>query len=373
MRLPFRIILLTMLIFFVWALSYSEIYYLPRIQSEISNNKQYYAYLIRDLKTVAKYSPFKIKERARNADEILKSHVTMRSASSGLIGSENHKKLYSLFKKYSVWKTSDVHFDGLIKDEDIKKIDTSWLDNIRDFTHWKYTDRETFHSLLKNVSQEGGIKRIRTYRELDTPNFEELRKWAVVHAIQKHLAGKTEEGLTNFRKVAELSFSTNSLVGSLIASSLLKYEHLLIKHFNHSTWAPIDKVNITAFNRAFLAWTGVFSALWLDGFQKEFSEYLKPDLGFCPAIIESNFGGLLYSNYFEKNLFYETDIAKDYLVTRSLLTRYLTWCGMNEFQPFLTQVPPEREKWSKFPILGRLTALYLLRSSPANYFALYMK
>jgi hypothetical protein len=159
----------------------------------------------------------------------------------------------------------------------------------------------------------------------------------------------------------------------LVATSFLKYEHLIQKHISLPEWDLVPNKTIYALNRALTGWSGIFSSIWLYGFNTKFSAYMKPNLGFCSAITESSFGGILYSEYLKTKLFYETDLSKDYTTSRALLSRYLKVCNLNEYAPFISEIPKDREKWSRYPVLGRLTALYLLRNSSTNFFMLYKK
>lgn len=294
---------------------------------------------IADLKAIDANPPFPNWSRERNAEPFLSLWVSWEGKDIEKQNTPTHQALREMFEKYPKAFNDEAQFLALAEDPLVKKIDTRWMDNLLNFDHWRMTSYPKVQEQLREVKNLNSIARIGVMITLPIPNFMELRQFALVHLIKKHKQGKALEGLTVFRKVAELSHTTGSLVGEMVAVAILKAEITWVTLTKAYEWPIVDPDRVNAFQRVSWTWAGYLTAPWLAGFPRELEPFLKPQTGLCGAVGESNTGVHGLSDFLEPQFPFEMDFSDSLAKSRKLSSKTQEICGLQDFSPLMDRAP----------------------------------
>jgi hypothetical protein len=178
---------------------------------------------------------------------------------------------HSHIRKLEDWTTAHTHLD-------LEPYDTSWLGDVLErFDCW---DSDAFSPLPSRYPYEPMTSPI--------PNYALVQHWVRIRLLQGLQGKEPEKALETARGWAKLLFTTESLVGSMVAISILKMESktgisLRAQGVPLTGWAPIPKVDLDAMARVFMS-VPAFTSLWTPS-DKLNGDKLK--VGRCIALAEA--------------------------------------------------------------------------------------
>lgn len=373
----------------------TEYYLIPKIESDYKKAQSYFPKILADLKAIAENPPFPDVELKSNGEGFISKHVSWEGDGFSPLSSKSHETLSDLFEKYPNWKSDPKQFKSLYADPDLLSIDTSWIEELKNYSHWDFSTHPEIQENLRHVPESSGIERIGIFSALPIPNFPEFRKWGIVYFLQEYHQGKGPEGLKSFRKMAHLSHNTGTLIGKMIATTMLDDEHFFSKNLQMPDWELIPKEEIQAYKRVSWAWIGIAQTTWFHEFPKDFEPYLKPETGVCAAAWENPGGLTAFQDFLKSKVVFERDFSENLEKSRSFQKRLFSICNMKSYEGFVSRIPAGANpligrgygsyymidseaassstslNWSRVPYIRRVIGLNLIAISIPNYLKLY--
>lgn len=294
---------------------------------------------VADLKAIDANPPFPNWSRERNAEPMISLWVSWQGKGMEEQNTLAHQTLRQLFEKYPKAMSDESQFMAFSNDALIEKIDTRWMDNLLNFDHWRITSYPKVQEQLREVKNLNSLGRIGAIASMPVPNFIELRQFAFVHLIKKNKQGEAMAGLKVFRKVAELSHTTGTLVGEMVAVAILKAEMNLVTLTKAYTWPIVDPDRVNAFQRVSWTWAGYLKSTWLTGFPSELEPFLKPQTGLCGGAGEGTASVHGLSDFLEPQFPFELDFSDVLAASRKLSAKTQEICGLQEFAPLMDRSP----------------------------------
>jgi hypothetical protein len=373
----------------------TDFFLMPQIESDHKKIMSYFPRILTDLKTVSENPPFPQNALNNNAEKFISRYVSWEGDGLSPLTSDSHTALKELFKKYPEWKTDSKKFKALYADSKLMEIDATWIDQLKNYSHWDFSSHQSIIDDLKRVPDSSGIARIGIFANLPIPNYSEFRQWAIVYTLQKSQKGRTIEGLEAFRKMAQLSHSSGTLVGNMIAVAMLNDEHVLSENIELNDWELVPKKKIEAYKRVSWAWPGLVRTTWFHSFPKEFEPYLKPETGACAAAWVYSGGLTAFQDFLEDKIVFEKDFSKNLEYSREFQKFLLSTCNMKNYEGFVSRTPAGANpivgrgynsyfmmdsgkvnnsialNWIRIPYVRQMIGLNLITISIPNYLKLY--
>ncbi len=291
---------------------------------------------IADLDRLEKNWPFPKRSRLRNAESLLSQNISFTGKGFGPIKTPSHEALRELFAKFPRGVRTQEDFEKFSADSLIAQIDTAWMEGLNGFDHWNPSTHPRIKLEIERAKQLNNLGRIGAFANMPLPETNELRYFGIVYFVQAMKRSETHKGLVMFRKLAELSYSMDSLIGSMVAVGFLKYEPKLAEFSHAVDYGTVETETALALMRTSYGWPGLLSATWFKGFPKEIEDRMKPDLGICTAAHESANVFIAFSDYFEPRAPMEIDFTKPIAEARRVRERLETLCEVDDFR-FVSQ------------------------------------
>lgn len=311
----------------------------PKLDAHYEHVASYFPQMLEDLKLLNENPIFPQVEPTENAESHLSHHVSWRSEDIRALDTPAHLALNELFKRHPDWATDQNQWDTLRNDPDLLTLDASWMDQLSGYTHWDISSNPMVAADLGRIPAASALARAGIVATLPLPDFVELRKWALVHALQKQIAGDHLAALESVRKAAQLANSTGTLIGNLSAVAMLRDEGRIAKGHELPNWQFISEEKANAYQRMSFGWIGVLQASWFKGFPTEFEPFLNPQNGVCAAASEFSTGLFHFEDFFGDKVPLETDFSGELEASRAMQKRLYAECNLNYLEPLLERAP----------------------------------
>lgn len=292
-----------------------------------------------------------------------------------------------IFNKNAGWKTDPIKFRKLKNNKYLNFFDTAWLNKLDQFDYWKFENNTKYKSELARVSKLSGLERNYLWANLPIPNYNILRKLALINFFQYHHQGKSIEGLKTIRKLATLFHSSGNIVGNTAAVILLRDENFLIKALDIKQWYRIPENIIEAYRRASWSWSQIYQVSWFRDLPQIFEPYLKKQYGMCAGVLEGLIGLPSVQDYLRPHFLFETNFSHVYEKHFNFLQTLFTICHKEEHNVFLADMPNDSNPWflensdqddsprynfnfSRLPYMRRIIGLEFLFDGSRRYLEL---
>jgi hypothetical protein len=353
------------------------------------------AKILDDLRLITATPVFQSSTYSANAEALLSQHVSWEGDGIGELSSASHLALIKLFEKYPAWMSSSEKLREIGRDPLLKEIDTGWMARLDHFDHWDISTRTEIKEHLARATLTNGIGKIGIVSALPLPNFDELRKWAIVRFLQSSNKKQSDPitALSAFRKATALCHSAGLLISEMVALRMLQDEKTLVQSFEISNWNLVPDETIQAYKRLSWASVALVRMPWFgDEIPKEFTSFLKPENGMCAGVWESLVGLDGFRDYLEPRFPFEYNFATNMNRARDNQRQFMATCHMGNYESLLTPSPIERQplfgsdnlplmgidwpgtryfNWSRIPYLRQLVGLQVLAIATPNYLRLY--
>lgn len=364
-------------------------YYLnPQIEESVANFKKYYPQILADIKIINQDPIIPAFTFNKNAEEVMVNHISWTGDGTNIIENENMTNLRKFIDGHKGWRVDRTSLLSMSTDPILDRIDTSWLKNIENYDHWNISENPLVKSQIESAHNYNGLSKIGVFAKLPIPDYKELRYWAIANFLKLHNEGKSLQGLKTYRKLAHLSYSTSSLISSMVAVQFFNDEHYLVESLKIKKWDLIPKEKIARFKRLTWAWTGLAQLSMFDTFPQELNDYLKPENGACGAAWETaTITGL--QDYLEPRIPFETDYSQSVENARHTSRLFQSKCNLTAYYGFSERTPASvSNKWilgpnegffytgtslnlAKIPFVRRVAGAALLAIGIPNYARFY--
>lgn len=359
--------ILIVLIIFVAVIALGSRYISSRlfsnIESSLAEIETYYPQITADLQVLEQKPLFEDRERIKNAEPLISKYVAWEGFGAKKLENENHATLLKFIQDHPSKKLGDEYLKELYSDPRLMNLDVAWVDTLQEYDHWNFASHPSWIETLKKVSGENSIGRVVLFSNLAIPDMKEFRFSVLIRFLQLHRQGKTEKGLKAIRNAAQLCHSTGTLIGSMVALTLLRDEINLAEVLHQTSWKPATNDSLEAYKRVAWAWNGIFNVNKWKGFPSQFEAFLKPRNGICGAAWENSVKGLpdLLSGGFPFESSYKEQVERDLFFQRKMLEA----CGLQAMAVFLEPVKPENNPvMVHMPV--RLASLAALDNTPPD-------
>lgn len=309
---------------------------------------------IADLQAMDAHPVFPDWRRSRNAEPFLSEWISWEGEGAIKLDSPAHRALRELFAKHPQAMKDERQFSEFAADPLLNQVETRWMEKIADYDHWHPTLSAKVLPKIAEGSALNSIGRVGVYATLPVPDYTELRQFAFAHFVKLYRSKRTREGLTTFRKAAELMHTSGSLIGGMSAAAMLLTEPALAAFAHEYSWPVLPPGAAERYRRLSWTWTGYVNGAWIGEFPQELWAYLKPQNGLCSGAGENIASLTSFSDFFEETAPLELNFKKALARSRDLQMKVRDLCGQPEFGPFI-----ERTTASANPLI--------LKDAPSVY------
>lgn len=357
---------------------------LPKIEKSHDKIVKQQRKILSDLAYLDEHSPFPESRYDHNADEILNQYVSLEGAGAYPLNSEQNSLIRELFKKYATWRDNPAKFRALMHDPILKKLNSNWMKNLALYDHWNFSDRPEVKTHLEKLAQATGLKKAQLFENLPSADYSELREWALVNFLKLHKQGKTIEGFKTYRKVEELAHSSNTLVGNMVTTAMMRDERYFIETFGIVTkWPLMPMQTIEAYHRVTWAWMGLVNLTSFLELPAAFKPYLKSQNAVCAAAWESTPAVALQEDFLSGNFLFEMDFSSNVKKAKNFQSDLYKICHLDSYKNMLDRAPASLSKpavkkarelsavWMRVPYLRQIIGMNKLTKPQYNYTKYY--
>lgn len=309
-------------------------------QAEIEKLSPYRKAILADLKLLVDQPLFGKLENTKNKDAsiLLNQKISWN---------KQDKLIRLLWKRNKVWWKNKESLIQLRKSADELKIDTTWVEDLHQFDHWKVEGHPFYQIELGKVSQLSGEERMKVFQNLPAPRLNDLSMLVLINFLRMHQRQQTLQGLKTMRKVAELYYSQQTVAGNINVTHLLSKEYLLTEKFAIKNWPLLSHSGIEAFRRASYSTRQLFQYAWFQDFPADFEVYLSQQTGMCASGVEMLVHLVEYQDLLKPHFFFETNLSGHFEKNLQFQKKLLKVCGKEEYAEFLKDTPPDSDPWFK--------------------------
>lgn len=279
-------------------------------QGEEPFNVTFKERFLADLKQLEKSPPFKEISYQSNARVLLEKHIPWIGEGMESIDQDNSNNLSTLFNNLKGESVSQK-IEKLETAPLFLKIDTNWLNDLKNYDHWSYQEHPYFVEKINLLVESDTLDIINFLAAHPIPDHMSFLHFAIIRFL-KEKRQNLEAAYKNYEHALQILFSEGSLIGHNVASVGLSYGLSFKKKFPISGFDYFNEKSQIAFKRASWGWTGVIQKVFQKPVDEEFTKYMKVQNGVCAGAREhiigfSGFKGLLKkSNWpFEHNFLKE--------------------------------------------------------------------
>jgi hypothetical protein len=309
------------------------------IAAMLARTKKFQPAVLADMKLLNEQPPFAAWTRERNAEPFLTRHISWASSTIPALKTPDHEKLLKIKDKYRPL-TEPHNLKAFVADPVVQSIDVAWMEQLPEYDHWNLTTAETLRPHMEEISSKGSIERIGILASLPLPDYMELRGFALVYLAQKIRQGRPLEGFKIYRKVAELSHTSSTLIGNMVAVAMLNTEREVASQVKAAGWTPVSKEVTAAYKRASWGMIGLAQLPWYEEVAPEVAAAFNPRLGACASVSElSTIGFLNMADFFEPRVLFESDYSANYARVREFASKMNESCGLKTYDVLLSRSP----------------------------------
>lgn len=336
---------------------YIDNHLLAKVYEESASTKILLPKIIEDLKILNKFSPFPVWSRKKNIEPLFTKNLGWEGKNVAELRSQSHVFLKALFDDHQNWNSNFNSFSDLAKSPLIDQIDTTWLEAVLDYDHFKISTYNIYQEQFKLAKGGNSLKRIEILSSLPIPRYQDLQRWAIVYLVKASRSQETilhHHALKIYRHLAMLSHSSSTLIGSMMAAKMLTEETTLVTYLNITGWKPVHPKIIQAYKAASWAWPGLIRLPFVSGLPAELEPYLKPQTGLCSSASEIP-SGLILQDYLKPHFLFEKDFSMELARGFLFQKRLFDICDSSEYNVFVSDIPDEANpiRYTSFELDGQ--------------------
>lgn len=333
-KLTFGFIAFFLLAFPVGSYVVIQGYFLPKIRVTDHKLRSYLPQVIADLQYLERHPIFSEMTYDRNAEDLLSAHIRWQGDSVEFEPADN-ALADKVIKFIEGWPANPQLLTEVVKTADFKKLNTDWLEKIHKYDHWNITENELLQSeMLRAQKHSNPLARLGVYSQTPIPDLLLTANLGVLHFLKMQQKGRPTQGLRTYRKLAELIFSSHSLLSHMVTHSILRRERLLSEIYGIKSWSPVPEKSADAFKRVGWAFNRYITNASLNGFPKELIYYARPENGICSAATEYMYGVPLVVSYLEESQApFEVSFSGSIRQIGELHSQWIEDCGIGKIIP----------------------------------------
>lgn len=336
--------------------------------------------------------------RIRNAEPLIRAHMTWDGDKTGSapegLALEEETLNKAFFEKHKT-KFDLESWQSIIGDSDLDRLKLSWLDELITYDHINLASHPSHQLAISSVEKMNGLDRIGAAASLSLPNYVLWQALATYRFAQLQKSGQLEKAAELYRHLAYLSFSSNTLIGSVVAVSMLDREHVFSAALGSYPIATVEKNRSRALKALSWFWSDVYHRNFLANHSQGLEEFFTRETGACGAASEifSTTSGL--ASLFEPNAPLEQDFTANFKRARAFESKLLSMCSLEAYAPFMNPIGASADPMfvsninmlvtdgplAPFPIpnpvhipfLRRVVGTILLSAGTPNGFSVYDK
>jgi hypothetical protein len=367
---------------------------LTKLRQSESELRELVPKFVADLRLLQTEAPFPDWRRTQNAEPFLSQWISWEGAGAEKLDTPSHRALRELFTKYPRAMKDPLEFRKFSVDPLLDRVETRWFPKIADYDHWRPSANARVIAHIAEASTSNSLARVGIFAQLPVPDFTELRRFAFAHFVKMHNQKRATEGLSLFRKAAELMHTSGSLIGGMSAAAMLGAEPLLADFAHEYAWPAVPRETVERYRRVSWTWTGYVNGAWLSDFPGDLQYFLKPQTGICNGAGENIAALTAFSDFFEENAPFEINFQKTLARSREFQRKIRELCGQPEYSTFLERtiassnpfimkdapsiyqalnanVPPLILNPSRLPYVRRVVGLTLMTIAAPDYLRFY--
>ena len=344
--------------------------------------------IIADFKVLNEKPIYEPLARDKNAEHFLSGFISWEGDGLEPIITPDHERLTSLMQTYDRSLLTNEDWQRFVADPLLLKLDLTWVDQLEAYDHFDFGTHPSHLSLLGRVATSNGIGRAAIAASLPMPSFREIRFAAIARVAQIQSEIQNQNRKTGarstlaprlFRHVGYLLSTTDSLVGSAVAASMLGTEKTLASRTGLD-WPLVTDTQILAMKRASWAWVGIEKSLSTEDGFGAYAAYMNRRTFACSGIYDSMPSMTILQDYLLPPSLFETNLAAEVAKANAFQTQYLNDCAHDELKVFLRPVPVAanpfwarafRVNFARIPFLRQVVGLTQMSLASPNFFRLY--
>lgn len=284
-----------------------------------------------DLKFLSKKNELAFLEtsRSKNAAQWVYSEQSNKLSGNQTKEIDTLEKLFRQIKNTDLSNIDKVH-------EQIFAVKTDWLEEIHQFDYLDHLTDSDYQRLLD--PQLSMVAKIGIHASTKWPNYlRPLKTYSVHRTLQMCLHGQCLQGLKSLRKIAVIINSTQTLLGQVMAMSLLRQESFFVEKFKVRNYSPIEPEVLNAYERVSWGWKVILGeSLAKQSISERWQSYLKPQLGLCASLVETPFGYMnSLSDFLEKRWAFESDFSERMQKEKNLLKSLNPKCHLQFYSKLM--------------------------------------
>ncbi len=365
---------------------FTEMRFQAQIRNQYKKVQTHLPQILIDLHDLDQNPLFNPKNTLKDATDFMDQNLSWQGIEPEV--NDKNRPLLNLFNKHPEWDKNPQNLQSLYNDPQIKNINVDWVEQLSQFDQWNYFRSQKIQNQLKSVKYKNRLDRFVTIAELPMPSLNELRMSGIVYFLKQIKNNQIDEEKSVIAKIAQLSHSSETLVGRFFAAQLLLDEIYLDENFKFLNLKTIAREKIESYKRVTWAWQGLNRLSFFHKIPKELNAYMKKGTGFCSTHIESPHSLFPVSLFLDTDLFknrviFEKDYAERFKESHKFREEAFAACGLKTLEGFLSRIPatdtaPNLNQktsytWKNLPYFKRSISLANKSLFYNNYFRLYEK
>lgn len=282
--------------------------------------------------------------RLKNAEPVVRQFLTWEGDKSGSapegLEFENETKIKAFADRHSLKDLTPKSWRALLNDPELEQLKLSWLDDLISSDHFDMATHPSHQQAIEKAKTANGLEKIEISSQLPIPNFALLRAMATFRYAQLISKDKADEAAELFRHISHLIWTSNSLVGSMTAMSMLKFEHSLEETGAGFALPLVETERIEAMRSLSWFWGGTYRHLLLGDYFSPLKPYFTPETGACAGASESLAGTSGLEMFLGgESSWMEPDFTPAFKRVRKIEERLMHMCSMEAYKPFFESAP----------------------------------
>ncbi|MES2964235.1 MAG: hypothetical protein V4760_10120 [Bdellovibrionota bacterium] len=312
----------------------------PKVEAYKASVEKHFPAIQADLELLDADPIFESWSLEKNAEPYLTKYISW-GGSTQKPSWDNHAQLLAIVERHKKGLKDLSNWNEFAADPDVLSLDVSWVDELKTFDHWSFKSNPDYVQILKIGPTRNSIDRIGMWATSPVPEMQELRYALLARLVQLSLHGELRKGFENFRHGAHLMHSTSTLIGEMMAVTLIGQERVLAERTGLRDWKTVDEARAKAYKRLAWGWGGVMTVFhWKPEVMAQFEKYAKPQNAICGGALESILTGSIWGDFLEARVPLEADFEQNVLNARAVTATFLDRCGLPEYKPLLGASPP---------------------------------
>ncbi len=280
-----------------------ETQFLPQLEVKYSSlDPVIETRFLKDLEHLSLSKPFKKTTYKKNAHDYISQYISWADETAEPVLTQNEINLVQLFKNASPYKKTDekIWLKEIINDPLFKKIDTSWMNQLKAFDHWNFFKEPNLIQSIQEAKKGNFIEKVSFFASHPIPHSNHFFQFAQIHFLkQKDFDLKV--AYQNYQNSLHLLHSQGSLLGSALAAEGLKQAALFKSLYPIEDYKHYNLKTHFAYKRVSWAWPAVIDKLWTGDLKPEIKTYMKPEFSVCTGVGENPIGFLAFSDLTKKS------------------------------------------------------------------------